>query len=233
MFTVNTIDQQAVWYGIVQPYAAVPLRAENRERTMFTLNTIEQHAVCYGIDQQGGKSNCGCAENVMPTLCSDSHGTPHAVCFQLCGDRNDPSVSVSENAYCVPANPMSDRGQAVCYAIEGHMVDRNTKQNGRGWRQNSSPALNTQDRHAVCYGMSSNSSNSMKSKNPYSGIYEADTSRTLDLNGGNPACNQGGGVLILVYDGQSCCANTQRAYPIQASRMDDHHISVVCHERKE
>lgn len=33
------------------------------------------------IDQQGGKGNCCTAENVMPTLCSDSHGTPHAICF--------------------------------------------------------------------------------------------------------------------------------------------------------
>lgn len=32
----------------------------------------------------------------------------------------------------------------------------------------------------------------MLSDNPHSGIYEAKTSRTLDLNGGNPACNQGG-----------------------------------------
>ena len=42
----------------------------------------EPKAVCYGIDQQGGKSNCGYLENVMPTICSDSHGTPHAVCYE-------------------------------------------------------------------------------------------------------------------------------------------------------
>ena len=42
------------------------------------------------------------------------------------------------------------------------------------------------------YGISSYDSNAMKSENPNSGIYEADTSRTLDNNGGNPACNQGG-----------------------------------------
>ena len=42
------------------------------------------------------------------------------------------------------------------------------------------------------YGICSYASNSMKSDNPNSGIYEADTSRTLDLNGGNPNCNQGG-----------------------------------------
>lgn len=36
----------------------------------------------------------------------------------------------------------------------------------------------------------------MKSDNPHSGIYETDTSRTLDLNGGNPNCNQGGMVVV-------------------------------------
>ena len=47
-----------------------------------------------------------------------------------------------------------------------------------------------------CYGISPYASNAMLSSNPHSGIYEAKTSRTLDLNGGNPACNQGG-VIIL------------------------------------
>ena len=36
----------------------------------------------------------------------------------------------------------------------------------------------------------------MKSSNPKSGVYVADTSRTLDLNGGNPACNQGGMAVV-------------------------------------
>ena len=48
----------------------------------------------------------------------------------------------------------------------------------------------------ICYGISAYDSNSMKSKNPHSGIYVATTSRCLDLNGGNPACNQGG-IMIL------------------------------------
>lgn len=38
----------------------------------------------------------------------------------------------------------------------------------------------------------------MKSSNPHSGVYVADTSRTLDLNGGNPACNQGG-IAVVSY----------------------------------
>lgn len=48
------------------------------------------------------------------------------------------------------------------------------------------------------YGICSDASNSMRSDNPSSGIYEADTSRTLDGNGGNPSCNQGGMAVVAL-----------------------------------
>jgi len=48
------------------------------------------------------------------------------------------------------------------------------------------------------YGICSDKSNSMLSDNPNSGIYEADTSRTLDGNGSNPACNQGGIAVVAL-----------------------------------
>lgn len=57
----------------------------------------------------------------------------------------------------------------------------------------------------VVFGISPYESNAMKSDNPTSGIYEADTARTLDLNGGSPACNQGGMAVVQgadVYNGQ-------------------------------
>jgi DNA (cytosine-5)-methyltransferase 1 len=38
----------------------------------------------------------------------------------------------------------------------------------------------------------------MRSDNPNSGIYEANTSRTLDGNGGNPSCNQGGMAVVAL-----------------------------------
>lgn len=50
----------------------------------------------------------------------------------------------------------------------------------------------------IVYGLCSYESNSMKSPNPYSGIYRADTARTLDINGGSPACNQGG--MLVLFD---------------------------------
>ena len=49
------------------------------------------------------------------------------------------------------------------------------------------------------YGICSKESNAMKSDNPHSGIYEADTSRTIDGNGGNPGCNQGGIAVVESY----------------------------------
>lgn len=50
----------------------------------------------------------------------------------------------------------------------------------------------------VPYGICSKNSNSMKSDNPHSGFYKADTSRTLDSNGGDPSCNQGGIAVVSV-----------------------------------
>ena len=61
----------------------------------------------------------------------------------------------------------------------------------------------------VVYGISAYDSNSMKSSNPHSGIYEADTSRTLDLNGGSPACNQGG--MAVVQCGKAVESHAQDA----------------------
>ena len=52
---------------------------------------------------------------------------------------------------------------------------------------------------AKAYGICSKDSNSMKSDNPHSGIYEADTARTIDGNGGNPGCNQGGIAVVESY----------------------------------
>lgn len=49
------------------------------------------------------------------------------------------------------------------------------------------------------YSICSKESNAMKSDNPHSGIYEAETSRTIDGNGGNPGCNQGGIAAVESY----------------------------------
>ena len=72
-------------------------------------------------------------------------------------------------------------------------------------QENKSGTLGTgNDQTIFCYGISSYESNAMKSSNPHSGIYEADTARTLDLNGGNPACNQGGMAVVALDMSHAC-----------------------------
>lgn len=68
------------------------------------------------------------------------------------------------------------------------------------------------------FGISSKDSNAMKSSNPHSGIYAADTSRTIDTSGGNPACNQGGIAVVCVDmgGGKSGCGVTENKTPTLA-----------------
>ena len=68
---------------------------------------------------------------------------------------------------------------------------------GDGWSVGGAMyTLNGTEVHAVCYCICSYDSNTMRSSNPHSGIYIAETARTLDINGGNPACNQGGLMIV-------------------------------------
>ena len=84
------------------------------------------------------------------------------------------------------------------YRASGFKGGQGANAGSIGYRDEQSPTLggvasgSNQIPDVMAYGFSSFDSNAMKSRNPHSGIYEADTSRTLDLNGGNPACNQGG-----------------------------------------
>ena len=75
------------------------------------------------------------------------------------------------------------------------------------------------------YGMSADQSNAMLSGNPHSGIYEADTSRTLDCNGGSPACNQGGMMVVepvyAVTTGEFTAIGQEQAPPLMARDWKD------------
>ena len=80
-------------------------------------------------------------------------------------------------------------------SVSGHFEPRRAQGQGTAGDAASCPG------NAVAFGISAYESNSMKSDNPHSGCYIADTSRTLDNNGGNPACNQGG--IAIVYENHS------------------------------
>ena len=79
-----------------------------------------------------------------------------------------------------------------CYSVDEKMGQTYIHEN----QGNTLSARDYKQPQAVVYGLCSDGSNSMKSPNPHSGCYEADTTRTLDNNGGNPACNQGGMIIV-------------------------------------
>ena len=76
----------------------------------------------------------------------------------------------------------------------GQIAPTLTKQNAGGSQR--MPDKDNFNCVLEAYGICSKDSNSIKSNNPNSGFYKADTTRTLDGNGGNPSCNQGGIAVV-------------------------------------
>jgi len=118
--------------------------------------------VCYGIDQQGSKGQASYTTDVSPTLCSDSHGTPHAVCYKHCPkkrlgvafacNQRDEVRDLEDCAGALQAQP-GMKQQTFC--IQGNTIERsdNAGANGKGVLEDLSYTLNTTDRHAVSYGI--------------------------------------------------------------------------------
>jgi DNA (cytosine-5)-methyltransferase 1 len=180
------------------------------------------------LNDQGG-SVMSVSENVVGALRAQEHGHQPIVFEPGAASRVGGHV-YEDKAGTVRANA-GDNQQAVvvsndCYAIQGNCIDRSDTAgcNGKGWREDKGYTLNTMDRHAVVYGISSYNSNAMKSDNPNSGIYEAETTRTLDLNGGNPACNQGGMAVIQGLDAYNQTSTGDVAMPIRSKAADADHI---------
>ena len=65
------------------------IRAEESKTTHAILQPV-----AYGIDQQGGKGSANYAADVMPTICGDSHGTPHAVAYSVENHPADSRVDI-------------------------------------------------------------------------------------------------------------------------------------------
>lgn len=88
-------------------------------------------------------------------------------------------------------NCMHDQ-QSVIYAIDRAAFNQgeNAKYDFEITENGINPTLVAKGPSAVCYNIGADQSSGMLSDNPYSGIYETDVTRTLDGNGGNPACNQ-------------------------------------------
>jgi site-specific DNA-cytosine methylase len=82
----------------------------------------------------------------------------------------------------------------------------------------------------TAYGICSHSSNSMRSDNPLSGVYEAETCKTLDQTCANPVCNQGGIAIVepkiartltARHDSSPCADRGQNIVTFAANQRDE------------
>ena len=92
----------------------------NPTLSLFDQGDTRATTVAVGFNWQNGggygNANEGLGITVEGTGPIQRCNTP-AVAFQACGDRDNPSISVSDTAFCLPANAMSDRGQAMAQAM--------------------------------------------------------------------------------------------------------------------
>lgn len=98
-----------------------------------------------------------------------------------------------------------------CVVSAGFKHKAGSQSRSIGFQEETAPTLLAGQQSAVmkAYVIGAYHSGGMLSDNPKSGFYEADTSRTLDLNGGNPCCNQGGVAVVEDADGAAAvdCRN--------------------------
>ena len=170
------------------------------------------------LNDQGGE-RMEVSEGVSGTLRAQDHGHPPVVMAAgFCTEHSAASRSIG---YEDETSPTLRAGVVpAAIALEHHPADSRigiedgctiqTLTSRMGTGGGNVPLVMAPD-EAVPFGISSASSHAMLSDNPHAGIYEARTSRTLDLNGGNPGCSQGGIAVV------------EKAYPIEGNGQRPSH----------
>lgn len=78
-------------------------------------------------------------------------GQAHGICYCFQQNQREEVRNMGEQAGALTAEPGMHNNNYLCYCIEGNVVDRVSSKNGKGWCEDVSPTLNTQDRHAVVF----------------------------------------------------------------------------------
>lgn len=205
------------------------------------------------LNQQCGQSVCSAIgfnrergvatmEDGMPTIqaaAGESGNNKPMVCYPIStmnatrgGEESRTSFGVGEQdepQFTITTNHTN----AVC--METFHCSSSEEVSGvlraRDYKDPQIVCLNDQGgQQSVVFGISPYESNAMKSDNPTSGIYEADTARTLDLNGGSPACNQGGMAVVETYRKTAHPMNAEDGQGWEESTVND---TLNCHDNSE
>ena len=157
------------------------------------------------LNDQGGQ-RMDVTDDVTATLRAEAHHPPCVLeSAGFCTEHSAKSRSIGYEEEISPTLRAGVVPAAV--ALENHPADSRISISEDNKVQTLTSRMGTgggnvplvMGNHVCAYGISAKDSNAMKSANPHSGIYEAETSRTLDGNGGNPGCNQGGIAVVESY----------------------------------
>ena len=174
-----------------------------------------KHSAGFCTEHSAKSRTIGYEEEKSPTLRAGT--VPAAVALD--NHPIDSRIKVSENGvFETPTSRMGTGGNNVPLVMK---IRSGCEGGGKGplIQTDKSATLSCNNDQTLfepkVYGICSKDSNAMKSDNPNSGFYEADTSRTIDGNGGNPSCNQGGMAVVCVDQGggKSSCNITEEQAP--------------------
>lgn len=187
-------------------------------RTLDAGNAVggQAHGIVYAIegntvDRASSKNGRGWCENVSPTLNTQDR---HAVIYDESSITS--RVNGSNPKYGDPCHTLhTDSRNIVVISIEGNGA-RPSHLGGGYSESGKSFTLNTIERHSVCYSLDAISSNSLKSNNPHSGIYETQIAKCLDTRCLEPSCNQGGMMICYSVDCRNLELNENRSGTLQA-----------------
>ncbi len=167
-------------------------------------------ADCFGtsgneicLNDQGG-NRMDVTEDMTCTLRAEAH---HPPCVLSAGFCTEHSAKARGIGYEEEKSPTLRAGVVpAAIAIDNHPADSRVSISSDGNVQTLTSRCGTGGgnvpmllEYPKAYGISAFESNAMKSDNPHSGVYEAETSRTLDCGGGSPTCNQGGMAIVESY----------------------------------
>lgn len=212
----------AQYWGVPQRRRRIALVADFGGDTAFEI-LFERAGVSGDLEPRGeaGERPAGNAESgvnpaVARSLTARADGSPcidrgpNIVVGPVAADLYNATITGDIAATVTARTGQYGDASGPSVLCAGFKLGNSEQARSIGYQEELSPTLNAErggNKPAVvapvAYGICSYTSNSMMSGNPHSEIYEADTSRTLDLNGGNPACNQGGiAVVQMAYQMQ-------------------------------
>jgi len=167
------------------------------QRTAGSIEKSADITGCMCLNDQGGE-RMDVTEDMTATLRAAANHPP--LVFENHSQDSRYTGPLSKSQTVLATFGTGGNNQPLVMQSAGFCTEHSEKSRSIGYEKEKSPTLRAGIVPAAMqvFGICSDGSNSMRSDNPKSGIYEAETSRTIDTGGGNPACCQGGMAVVAV-----------------------------------